>query len=73
MTDDGVIELALACRRLVELDLAGLEQLTDETLFELSEGCPRLVSLALDGLQMVTNEGVGALTSCTCAACGFCG
>jgi len=69
VTDASISEIAKKCKKIISLNLAGIEMLSDDTV-KLLVNCSDLKSLDLSDCKGVTDEGLGHLPSkCTLLEC----
>lgn len=62
LTDIGVSRLAVHCKKLVMLALAGIHQLTDLSIHALANNCPYLNEIHLSGCALITKQALTFLS-----------
>lgn len=62
LTDIGVCELAIHCKSLVMLALAGIHELTDQCIIALANNCPLMDEIHLSGCAKITKQALAFLS-----------
>lgn len=62
LTDDGVCQLVISCKKLVMIALAGIHDLTDQSIIALANNCPHLDEIHLSGCAKITKQALAFLS-----------
>lgn len=62
LTDMGVSELAIHCKNLIMIALAGIHELTDHSIVALANNCPYMEEIHLSGCARITKQALAFLS-----------
>ena len=70
LSDEGVCEIAVYCRKLTMIALSGIHSLTDKCVLALAEKCPYIRELYISGCAKISRQAVTYL-KVSYAVCSF--